>query len=163
MCIRDRGILNLVDLVGTTKFEERMEFFKNRLPLGGIKLPFNLMVDEDIYRDHCFVFHVINEETTMKLEEIKTFFVEKFGHINLYSIYGDKLEYFVIFQKHEDGKKIKELTDKSSGTHKFYLTKEGQRSVLVVRNFETYEKSIKSKALLEYEKPTMPEIYDIVA
>ena len=44
-----------------------MKFYENRLPLGGIKVPFNLNQDDDIYKDNMLIFHVQNKKGILKV------------------------------------------------------------------------------------------------
>jgi len=49
------------------------------------------------------------------LDEIKKYFEENFGAANLYQIYGDRLEYFLIFQKHEAGVRLNKWLSEKGG------------------------------------------------
>jgi len=50
-----------------------------------------------------------------KFEEIQKHFEENFGNSNLYQIYGDRLEYFLIFQKHDAGVKLNDWLKEGNG------------------------------------------------
>ena len=83
------------DSYGTERFSEAAKMYKNRLPLGGVKAPFNFDSGEDIYSDptervfHCYVF-----TEQKKLKEILEWFGKKFGDFNHQVVYGDTIEFF---------------------------------------------------------------------
>lgn len=78
-------------------------------------MPFNLNYEDDIYKDQTLVFYLENKHSVLQLDEIKKYFEENFGAANLYQIYGDRLEYFMIFQKHEAGVRLNKWLSEKGG------------------------------------------------
>ena len=44
-----------------------MKFYENRLPLSGVKVPFNLNQDYDNYKEDLLIFHVRNKKGILKV------------------------------------------------------------------------------------------------
>ena len=52
-----------------------MQFYENRLPLSGVKVPFNLNQDYDNYKEDLLIFHVRNKKGILKVTN--HFMIEK--------------------------------------------------------------------------------------
>ena len=39
-----------------------------QIPLGGVRVPFNINYEDDIYKDNSMIFHVHNKENVLKVK-----------------------------------------------------------------------------------------------
>eukprot|EP01017_Pseudomicrothorax_dubius_P034462 TRINITY_DN4727_c0_g1_i7.p2 TRINITY_DN4727_c0_g1~~TRINITY_DN4727_c0_g1_i7.p2 ORF type:complete len:546 (+),score=133.81 TRINITY_DN4727_c0_g1_i7:1048-2685(+) len=144
-------------------FTTRMAFFANRFPLGGVKVPFNLSDDgADAYKEaSTAMFHVTNKDETATLEEIRKIFEEKYGKVNVYTIFGAAFEYFLIFQRKESAEKLTaEMT--SANRDKLRLEVPGRPdSLLLVTTYAAYEEQLQTRVKKE-EPETMPEYLELM-
>jgi len=156
------GILNLYNSLFDKTFVKRMKFYENKIPLGGIKVPFNLNYEDDIYKDTTLVFYLENKQATLSFEEIKKYFEENFGNANLYPVYGDRLEYFLIFQKHDAGVKLNNWLNQKNGEGDIYMNSTEGKAIIQVKSFEKYENYLREKITGDLDKNKMPEFLEII-
>lgn len=92
------------------KLRPSLEFYKNKLPLGGVKVPFNLAEIDDIYSDQNLkVFHC-SFYGDRKLFRAAIDNLEKdIGGFNHWVIFSDKFEFLVVMK--ESQKEIAQCKD----------------------------------------------------
>jgi hypothetical protein len=101
--------LEMLDLnVNDSKnLETYLKFYKNKLPLGGVKVPFNLEEREDIYGDsdvqvfHCN-FYGKKEFFDRSIEELTA----KYGEFSKWMMFSDTLEFLMVFKSGSDESKL---------------------------------------------------------
>ena len=93
-------------------FEDVASFYRNKLPLGGVKAPFNLSSDKDIYSSpteeifHCYIF-----SKNKKMRELVDILEDKYGELNTQIVYGDTIEFFFNLLSETEIKKLKTELD----------------------------------------------------
>lgn len=92
------------------------KFYRNKLNLGGIKVPFDLERDEDSYQDaseqmfHCSVF-----TRSKKIGEIITQLESAYGELNYHLIFSEGIEFYFAFKKEKSGKALKGELERYGG------------------------------------------------
>lgn len=100
--------LNLIEDLKKGVTFEKLSTYRNRLPLGGIKTPFNLASDTDFYSSpseqvfHCYCV----TRTNLKLAEIMEIIRSNFGDMSESILYGDTIEFFFNLVKEEQMKEL---------------------------------------------------------
>lgn len=84
--------------------EERLSIFRNKVPQGSIRIPFNLDEKEDLFHGKsAHIFHLaILEKKLVPQTTIKEYFQNEFkASVEMYLSYGNNFEYFLLFQQAE--------------------------------------------------------------
>ena len=117
--LRSLEKLNLLEDHNKKIFEDKLKTYRNRLPLGGIKTPFNLESSIDYYTAPCEeVFHCYSITSgSTKLQEILALVKSQFGDISESIVYGDTIEFFFNLVREEQMKEFKEKLDKFGGAY----------------------------------------------
>ena len=132
------------------------EYYKNKLPLGGVKAPFNLSSEKDIYTDpteinfHCYVF-----TEKQKLKKVLEWFSEKFGDFDHQLVYGDTIEFFFNLLSETEIKRLS-LELETFGGRKicknpknsfFFLDEDTDLGAqFLIQDMQSYQKSINHMA-----------------
>lgn len=121
-----------------------LKFYQNKLPLGGVKVPFNQTEPEDIYCDknqkvfHC-VFHGNNNNFEKALESLKSLY----GQFNNYMIFSDQLEFIMIFESLSNEIKLWNEMEKYQGVK--ILNKEEEGWYIIIKERKSYDKNADDK------------------
>lgn len=111
--LRSLKKLSLLQDFGSSIFEEKMKTYRNRLPLGGIKTPFNLENSLDYYSSrseevfHCYCI----TKGVQKVSDIFDIVRANFGEMSESVVYGDTLEFFFNLLAEEQMKELGEKLD----------------------------------------------------
>lgn len=84
--------------------EERLSIFRNKVPQGSIRIPFNLDEKEDLFHGKSVhIFHLaILEKKLVPQNTIKEYFQNEFkASVEMFLSYGNNFEYFLLFQQAE--------------------------------------------------------------
>ena len=100
-------------------FEEirkELLFFRNKIPLGGLKSPFNLEDETDYYSNpketvfHCYVL-----SQGKKFSNLLEIFEKKFGDFSYQLVYGDTIEFFFNIVSESSLNKLEQDLEKFGG------------------------------------------------
>ena len=95
---------------------ENLKYFRNKIPLGGLKYPFNLEDGKDRYSNESeLVFHCHVISANYELKKLLDLIQGQFGDIDYNIIYGDNIEFIFKFIKQKDAVLIKQELEEYGG------------------------------------------------
>lgn len=115
--VRSLKKLNILEELGQKNSPKKLKTYLNRLPLGGIKTPFNLSSNLDYYSApseeifHCYCI----TKGDHKLAEILKIVSSYAGDISESIVYGDTIEFFFNVVKEEQMKELRNKLDPLGG------------------------------------------------
>lgn len=111
--------LNFLEDFGTEFFNERIESYKNKVPLGGIKTPFNFENNLDYYstpEETIFYCYSVNGDG-QKMKDFITIVEKRFGELNPQMTFGENVEFFFNLIELEKMEELRDQLNKFGGSY----------------------------------------------
>lgn len=111
--------LNYLEDFGTQFFNERTKTYKNKVPLGGIKTPFNFENEKDFYSTpgetifHCYSVNGDGQKLKDFIKVVET----KFGSLNPQMVFGENIEFFFNMIEEDQMKELENKLNEFGGAY----------------------------------------------